>query len=214
MNPGPMSLSSPPNAPPNQKPIWTMNDAIEAKKLASVITITSRFWTWVSSWPSTRLELAVAEQRRIPVVAQTVAVLGERPTANAFGIGVVGDRDAWLWQVRLDAEPLDDRVQAACILGVAGAHLAGAHRQQGDLVRGEQLDQEQRPGHDRDRDRAGAGGEQHADQHGIYEPEQEQGQDHPGLKPAIAAEVVRARHNEFILADCDKRPPINGRRNR
>ena len=30
--------------PPNQKPIWTMNEAIEAKKLAIVITITSRFW--------------------------------------------------------------------------------------------------------------------------------------------------------------------------
>ena len=49
MNAGPLLLSRSSNAPPNQKPIWTMNAAIEAKKLAIVITITSRFWTWVSS---------------------------------------------------------------------------------------------------------------------------------------------------------------------
>ena len=49
MNAGPLFWSRLSNAPPNQKPIWTMNAAIEAKKLATVITSTSRFWTWVSS---------------------------------------------------------------------------------------------------------------------------------------------------------------------
>ena len=83
---GPLSSSSP--KPPNQKPICTMNEAIEAKKLAIVITITSRFWTWVSSWPSTASSSASSSRSRIPVVAQTVAVLGERPTANALGIDV------------------------------------------------------------------------------------------------------------------------------
>ena len=39
--------------PPNRKPNWTMNAAIEAKKLASVITITSRLAMCVSSCPST-----------------------------------------------------------------------------------------------------------------------------------------------------------------
>ncbi len=63
-----------------------MNDAIEAKKLAIVITITSRFWTWVSSWAITPSSSAGVSSDRIPVVAQTVAVFGERPTANAFGI--------------------------------------------------------------------------------------------------------------------------------
>ena len=48
----------------------------------------------------------------MPVVAQTVAVLGERPIANAFGIGVCGDRDARLGQVRLDTEAFDRAVQA------------------------------------------------------------------------------------------------------
>src|SRR5437764_6986672 len=65
-----------------------MNEAIEAKKLAIVITITSRFWTWVSSWAITPSSSAGESNSRIPVVAHTVAVRGERPTANAFGIGV------------------------------------------------------------------------------------------------------------------------------
>ena len=38
-----------PMPPMKKKPIWTMNDAIEAKKLAIVISITSRLATWVSS---------------------------------------------------------------------------------------------------------------------------------------------------------------------
>ena len=65
-----------------------MNAAIEAKKLAIVITTTSRLMTWVISWPSTASSSAGSSSWRIPVVAHTVAVFGERPTANAFGIGV------------------------------------------------------------------------------------------------------------------------------
>ena len=50
-----------------------MNAAIEAKKLAIVITTTSRFWTWVSSWPSTASSSPGLSRFRIPVVAHTVA---------------------------------------------------------------------------------------------------------------------------------------------
>ena len=50
------------------------------------------------------------------MVAHTVAVFGERPTANAFGIGVCGDRDPRLGDVGLDAQPIDDRVQLGRLL--------------------------------------------------------------------------------------------------
>ena len=65
-----------------------MKEAIEAKKLAIVISITSRLRMWVSSWASTASSSDGLSRRSSPVVAQTVAVLGERPTANALGIGV------------------------------------------------------------------------------------------------------------------------------
>ena len=65
-----------------------MNEATEAKKLAIVITITSRFCTWVSSWASTPSSSAGLSRSSRPVVAHTVAVSGERPMANALGIGV------------------------------------------------------------------------------------------------------------------------------
>ena len=65
-----------------------MNDAIDAKKLAIVITTTSRFCTCVSSWPSTASSSASSRRSKMPLVAQTVAVFGERPIANALGIEV------------------------------------------------------------------------------------------------------------------------------
>ena len=59
-----------------------------AKKLASVITITSRLITCVSSCAITPSSSAGESSSRIPRVAQTVADFCERPIANAFGIGV------------------------------------------------------------------------------------------------------------------------------
>ena len=59
-----------------------------AKKLATVMTSTSRFWTCVSSWAMTPSSSAGVSRSMIPVVAQTVADLGERPIANAFGMSV------------------------------------------------------------------------------------------------------------------------------
>ena len=121
----------------------------------------------------------------IPVVAQTVAVLGERPIANALGIGVSAiatrglGRLAWMHR----------RSIRACSRGAScGVTIARAHRQQRDLVRSEVLDQEQAAGDHGDRHRAGAGGDQHADQYGVDETQQEQGQEHPGLESGITAE--------------------------
>ena len=59
-----------------------------AKKPASVITSTSRFCTCVSSCAITPSSSAGESSSMIPVVAQTVADFGERPSANAFGIAV------------------------------------------------------------------------------------------------------------------------------
>jgi hypothetical protein len=118
------------------------------------------------------------------VVAQTVAVRGDRPTANAFGIAVARSRPE-LGEVRLDAQPLDQAVQLGRLLR---AHLVRAHRRQRDLVRGEELDQEQHRRDHRDRDRAGSRGEQDADQDRVNQPEQEQRQQHPGLEPGVATE--------------------------
>ncbi len=60
-----------------------------AKKDASVITITSRLATCVSSCAMTPSSSAGVSSSMMPVVAQTVALLGERPSANAFGIAVL-----------------------------------------------------------------------------------------------------------------------------
>ena len=60
--------------------------ATVAKKLAIVITITSRLITCVISCASTPSSSAGESSWRIPRVAHTVACLGERPSAQAFGI--------------------------------------------------------------------------------------------------------------------------------
>ena len=59
-----------------------------AKKLAMVMTVTSRFLTWVSSWPSTPSSSLSFRRRTMPVVTQTTAFLGFRPVAKALGTSV------------------------------------------------------------------------------------------------------------------------------
>ena len=59
-----------------------------AKKLASVITITSRLITWVSSCAITPSSSAGESRSRIPRVAHTVVDFLVRPIAKAFGIEV------------------------------------------------------------------------------------------------------------------------------
>ena len=118
-------------------------------------------------------------------MAHTVAVFGERPIANALGIGVSAiatrglGRLAWMHS---------RSIRAWSSRRLLRADHARAHREQRDLVRREVLDQEQAAGDHGDRHRAGARGDQHADQHRVDETEQEQGQEHPGLKAGITAE--------------------------
>ena len=67
-----------------------------------VMIITSRFFTWASSWAMTPSSSAGERVRMMPVVAHTVAFLGERPIANAFGMSVSATatfgfgRSAWM----------------------------------------------------------------------------------------------------------------------
>ena len=135
---------------PKKKANWAIIDASDAKKLAMVMISTSRFFTCVSSCAMTPSSSVGVSVFMIPVVAQTTALFFERPIANAFGIGGVGDGDLRLGQVRLDAELLDHRVEARRLLG---RDLLRAHRGERDLVREEELrEQQARAEHDHDPD--------------------------------------------------------------
>ena len=156
-----------------------------AKKPASVITSTSRLATWVSSCAITPSSSAGESSSMIPVVAQTVAFLGERPIANAFGMRVSATatfglgRSAWMHR----------RSIIACSSGASRRRdLAGAHRAQGELVGAEQLERREAAGDDRDRHPVRAGGEQRHDQDDVDEAEQEHGEGHPDLEPGVLAE--------------------------
>src|SRR6478736_6405754 len=81
-----------------------------AKKLATVMTRTSRFATWESSWASTLSISCGSSRRQSPVVTATAACFGFRPVANAFGTSE-STTAIWLRQVGHRAEPLDHCVQ-------------------------------------------------------------------------------------------------------
>ena len=53
---------------------------------AIVITSTSRWATWDSSWASTASSSSAVSLPRMPVVTQTTARSGERPVAKALGM--------------------------------------------------------------------------------------------------------------------------------
>ena len=78
---------------------------------ASVITSTSRLATCVSSCAITPSSSAGESSSMIPVVAQTVAVLGRAAERERVRHARVGDRDLRLGQVGLHAQALDHRVQ-------------------------------------------------------------------------------------------------------
>ena len=63
-------------------------DTESAADDASVITMTSRWATWESSWASTPSSSSTVSRSRMPVVTQTAEWLGERPVANALGRSV------------------------------------------------------------------------------------------------------------------------------
>ncbi len=58
------------------------------RKLAMVITATSRWATWDSSWARTASSSDSSSRRISPVVAQTTALFGLRPVAKALGTSV------------------------------------------------------------------------------------------------------------------------------
>ncbi len=185
---GPSSSSSP---PPKKKPNCTIIDASEAKKLASVITITSRLMMCVSSWAITPSSSEGDEQLEDPRRRADRRRLARAPHRERVGHRGVHHVDARLGQVGLYAQALDQRVQLRRLLR---RDLVRAHRPQRELVRREELHAEQADGHDEDRDAACAGGEQHADEQYVDRAEQEQRGDHPDLKPGVAAEGRGACH--------------------
>ena len=55
---------------------------------ATVITSTSRWATWDSSWASTASSSSAVSLPMMPVVTQTTARSGDRPVANALGMSI------------------------------------------------------------------------------------------------------------------------------
>ncbi len=55
---------------------------------ATVITRTSRWATWDSSWARTASSSSAVSSPWIPVVTHTTARSGERPVAKAFGMSI------------------------------------------------------------------------------------------------------------------------------
>ena len=119
-----------------------------AKKLASVITITSRLITCVSSCAITPSSSAGESRSRMPARrahGRRLLRAAHRERVRHRGLHHAHLR---LGQVRLHAQALDDAVQ----LGLLGrGDLLDAHRRQRDLVRAEQLHQQQ---HERHRPRS------------------------------------------------------------
>ena len=202
--PGPSSSSSP---PPKKNPNCTIIDASEAKKPASVMTITSRLAMWVSSWAMTPSSSAGESSSMMPVVAQTVAAFFERPRANALGIvefttSMRGlGRSAWMHR----------RSIIACSSGASCGETSWAPiERSASLSEVKNCSEQQAAGDDQDRDPAGAGGEEHADEHDVDGAEQEHRDQHPDLQPGVAAEgggashasdlatAARARHLRFV----------------
>ena len=62
--------------------------ATTPSELAMVMTATSRWATWESSWASTASTSGSSRRRSRPVVAHTTAALGLRPVAKALGMSV------------------------------------------------------------------------------------------------------------------------------
>ena len=162
-----------------------MNDAIAAKKPAIVITITSRFWTWVSSWAMTPSSSDGVSSWRIPVVAHTVAVFGERPIANAFGIAVCAiatrgfGRFAWMHSRSISAW----NCGASC-----GLTTCAPIEYRAILSEVKNWTRNRAPAITAIVTAPAPGGEQHADQHRVHEPQQEEGEQHPKLEAGIASE--------------------------
>ena len=119
------------------------------------------------------------------MVAQTVAFLGERPSAKAFGIAVLATAIFGLGRSACTHR----RSIIACSCGAScGRDDAGAHRGQRELVGREQLDQREPAGDDQHDHRRGAGGEEDADEHDVERAEQEQRDRHPDLESGVASE--------------------------
>src|SRR5579862_3802298 len=93
---------------------------------------TSRFAMCESSWARTPSTSFGSSRFQSPVVTHTVACLGERPVANAFGTGVSMIAIFGFGRSAI-AEPLDHVVQGRRVL--AADHLR-AGRGERELVRG------------------------------------------------------------------------------
>ena len=156
-----------------------ISEASVAKKLASVITITSRLITWVSSCAITPSSSAGESSSMMPRVAHTVVDFFDLPIANAFGIEVSITPTLGLGR----SACTHSRSTIPCSSGSSPAVtsltpiVASAI-----LSEPNSCSEQQHHRHDHDQPRARAGGEQHADEHHVHERQQEHRQQHPRLQ--------------------------------
>ncbi len=109
-----------------------------AKKLATVMISTSRFAMCESSWASTPSISAGSSRFQRPVVTATAACLGERPVANAFGIGVSMIATFGFGRSAIAHSLLDHVVQRGRLLAADDLRAGGL---EGELVRGVVLEE-------------------------------------------------------------------------
>ena len=150
-----------------------------------VMIITSRFFTCVSSWAMTASSSCGSSMFIRPVVAHTVAVFCERPMAKAFGIGVSATaifglgRSAWM----------QSRSIIACRPGAcSGVTSFAPIAARPSLSETKNCPIRRPPAITAIITPLAPAGEQHAHEDHVEEAQQEDRQEHPGLKPRVTTE--------------------------
>ncbi len=184
-----MLLRFPPPKPPNipaYSPKRVTIAATIAKKLATVITRTSRFAMCESSWARTASSSSLSSRCHSPLVTATAACFGLRPGRERVRDVGLNDGNPRLRQVGHRAEPFDHRVEVGRLLG--GDDLR-AGRGERDLVGGVVLEE----GHaDDDHDHRREADVEHAEEHDgeddVEQPEQPAREEHPQRQSSVATE--------------------------
>ena len=162
-----------------------------AKNEAIVITITSRFCTWVSSWAMTPSSSAGESSSMIPVVAHTVALFGERPRAKALGIAVWATATFGLGRSAC-------RQSRSIMAWNSGASCGETSRapiaRSASLSEVKSWSSSSPPAMTAIRIPPAPGREQRADQHDVQRAKEEEGQRHPRREAGVASEFPGRGH--------------------
>jgi hypothetical protein len=137
------------------------------------------------------LELRRAEQLHDAGGGAHGRLLGRAAEREGVRHARVRHGDLGLRQIGLHAQALDHRVQLRRLLR---AHHPCAHGGEGQLVRGEQVQQGEAARDHGHEDAVGAGREKRDDEDDVDEAEQEHGHRHADLQAGVLAEGCGSRH--------------------